>query len=388
MANKDQKTFLQIDDERKERAENEIRDKQKITDYDIREYPIEVIVAKFRAQEGEELAELYIPDYQRELVWSNIQQSRFIESIMLNLPIPYLFVADTREGKYEGLLEIVDGSQRVRTLDRFVSDKLQLTHLEVLPSLNDFRFSDLPRARQLRFLRKTLRMIELTEQADEEARRMMFDRLNSGGTKLVGMEQRMGANDGPFLVFLREVSKNSAFKQLCPISEAREKRREYEELALRFFAYLDRYTTFEKRVDLFLTEYLKEKNENPPNFDDLGRDFNRMLHFVAQYFPCGFKKSAGHESVPRIRFEAIAVGTALALKENPELVPLHVSVWLDSVEFKKLTRSDASNSRPRLMNRIHFVRDNLLGRPYQSVDESQSDEDAFASPDLFEGLVQ
>jgi hypothetical protein len=85
-----------------------------------------------------------------------------------------------------------------------------------------------------------------------------------------------------------------------------------------------------------------------------------MLDFVTKYFPYGFSKNRGHVRTPRIRFEAISVGTALALRENPELVPPPLD-WLESIEFKSLMRSDASNSRPKVINRIEFVRNHLLG---------------------------
>jgi hypothetical protein len=84
-----------------------------------------------------------------------------------------------------------------------------------------------------------------------------------------------------------------------------------------------------------------------------------MLDFVEKYFPNGFSKAKGHVRTPRIRFEAISVGVALALKENPQLVPKSID-WLDSEEFKEYTTSDASNSRPKVIRRIEYVRDHLL----------------------------
>ncbi|WP_449230874.1 DUF262 domain-containing protein [Azospirillum doebereinerae] len=370
--------FPLVSETMRDEAERQIKDKQKIIDYDIREFPVDVIIHKFCEGLEDDKAELFIPDYQRELVWTELQQSRFIESILLNLPIPYLFVADTSEGSREGRLEIVDGVQRVRTLVEFVSGRLKLNGLDLLDSLNGFRFEDLSAARQLRFKRKTLRMIELTEQADEEARRLMFDRLNSGGTKLVSMEKRMGSQDGPFLEFVRQLAGDHLFMALCPVSTIRQNRREYEELVLRFFAYTDRYKSFDKRVDEFLTDYLKSQNEKWLTYssdntreEDLGSTFRNMLSFVASNIPHGFKKSAQNTSVPRIRFEAISVGVALALKESPALSPPPVERWLNSHEFLEHTRSDASNSRPKVINRIHFVRDNLLGR---TVEYDQNDQ--------------
>jgi len=338
----------------------EIQEKQKVTDHEIREFPVSVIVDKFTTGLESDEAELYIPDYQREFIWDAKQESRFIESLLLNLPVPYLFVADTGHGKYEGRLEIVDGSQRIRTLVRFLQDEFALQGLLKLRAANGFRFSEFSLPRQLRLKRKTLRMIELTELADEETRREIFDRLNTGGTKLQPMEQRRGSQDGPFLNFIEKCAVSPLLHKLCPISPVRVKFAEYPELVLRYFAYIDNYLDFDKSVDDFLNATLKRGNAL---FDELRlrSDFDQMLDFVDRYFPLGFKKTSNNNSVPRIRFEAISVGATLALRQNPLLVPPHPTAWLDSPEFIKLTRSDSSNSRPKVRNRIHFVRDQLLG---------------------------
>lgn len=355
--------------EEKAELDAQVQELQKIVDYEIREYPVEILVQKFIKGLEEDEAELYIPDYQREFIWKKSQQSRFIESILLNLPVPYIFVADIGEGKYEGRLEIVDGSQRIRTLVAFMQNQLQLFGLKKITKANGFFFSDLSIPRQLRFQRKTLRTIELTDKTDEEVRREIFDRLNSGGTKIGNMEQRRGSQDGPFLTFIESCSVDSTFRRLCPVSAVRIKQQEYPELVLRYFAYSENYMNFSKRVDTFLDDYLKINNSNWTKTSQAAKqlEFETMLKFAGDYFPCGFQKNSNNSSVPRIRFESIAVGITLALRINPSLEPTEVETWLESKEFKQHTRSDASNSRPKVINRIRFVRDNLLGRPVEYV---------------------
>lgn len=346
--------------------DKEIEHLQKITDYEIREWPIEVLVEKFTKGRETDTSELFIPDYQRELIWSAKQQSRFIESILIKLPVPFIFAGDVPDGPRQGCLEIIDGSQRIRTLDEFLSNRLTLEGLSRLTNAVGMKFSDLSKPRQLRFKRSTIRVIELTEQADEDARREMFDRLNSGGTNLTSMEVRRGVVDGPFMDFITELASLEKFKNLTPLNGRNAKRKEHEEIVLRYFAYLNNYTAFQKSVELFLTKYLKTKNGNFSEDDKntMKMEFERMLEFVERNFPNGFKRQ-GYNTVPRIRFEAIAVGASLALRENSELQPAKVDNWLDSSEFIKHTRSDASNSRPKLVNRIHYVRDNLLNKPVE-----------------------
>lgn len=344
-------------------AEKQIEERQKIADFDIREYPVEVIVEKYNKGKDTDERELFIPDYQREFVWDKRKQSRFIESLLVNIPIPYLFVADNEEK--DARLEIIDGTQRIRTLDSFCSNELRLEGLEFLPALNGFCFKDLTVALQRRFLRKTLRMIEMTNKLDEEARREIFDRLNSGVEPLTDMEQRTGSRSGQFLHFVRSMSSNELFIRLCPVSEARRKRQEYPELILRYYAYLNKYKEFNKSVRDFLNEYLQDMNARE-NFNSCSykEEFLRMLSFVEKNIPLGFKKSERNTSVPRIRFEALSVGLSLALRENSSLECPSLD-WLDesslnSEQFKMLTRSDASNSRPRVIERIEYVRDKFL----------------------------
>jgi hypothetical protein len=380
---------LEFDDhDRASLVDKQIEELQKITDYEIKEWPIGVLVEKFTNGRDSDESEIFIPDYQRDMVWTAKQQSRFIESILIKLPVPFIFAADVGEGDREGSLEIIDGSQRIRTLDNFLSNKLQLVGLKKLTCAIGMRFSDLSKPRQMRFSRTTVRVIELTEKADEDARREMFDRLNSGGTPLSHMEIRRGVVDGPFMTFISECAANEQFKLLVTLSERTAKRKEYEELVLRYFAYLNNYHGFQKSVVNFLNQYLKSKNDNFLDTDKeaMLKEFLSMLSFVSQHFPNGFKR-AGYKTVPRIRFEAIAVGVSLALRENPHLKPVDVNQWLDSKDFIKHTRSDASNSRPKLINRINYVRDNLLGKefiqdPETFLVENSANEDS--PPDLQE----
>lgn len=384
-----------VNSERAAIVDKQIEELQKITDYEIKEWPIGVLVEKFTSNRDEDASEIFIPDYQRNMVWTAKQQSRFIESILIKLPVPFIFAADVGQGDREGTLEIIDGSQRIRTLDNFLSNKLQLEGLTKLTQANGMRFSDLSKPRQMRFKRTVIRVIELTEKADEDARREMFDRLNSGGTKLTSMEVRRGVVDGPFMTFITACAANEKFKALVPLSERNAKRKEYEEIVLRYFSYLNNYQSFQKSVEEFLTRYLKSRNENFMGVDreEMLGEFERMLEFVSQHFPNGFKR-AGYNTVPRIRFEAIAVGVSLALREVPDLNPGDVAHWLDSKAFIGHTRSDASNSRPKLVNRIHYVRDNLLGKVFKEDPETsyfENNANADAPPDPpeeQEGLAQ
>ena len=352
-----------ISEEEKLAAEEQVREEQKVVDYDTKEYTVELIVKKYLEGKDEEANELFIPEYQRDFTWNERRKSRFIESVMVGIPIPYIFTAGLKKEIWEdeGRVEIVDGSQRIRTLAAFLNNELELVGLKKLDKLNGFKFKDLEISRQRKFNRRPIRVIELGENADDKIRRDIFERFNTGSDELKPMEVRKGAFKGPFYNFIVKCASEPLFGKLCPISAKRLKREEAAEMVLRYFAYVERYQHFDKSVIDFLDQFIQDKQDSFTE-SAMRKEFVTMLRFVDKYFPYGFKKSLQNNSVPRIRFEAISVGVTLALQENPALVPSNVREWLESEEFKIHTVSDASNSRPKVVARIEFVRNKLLGR--------------------------
>lgn len=211
-----QPNFSALFDE--ETIKSEISSNQKQFDFDIREYPLEVLVQKFNPSKETD-PEIFIPEYQREFIWSEEQQSLFIESLLIGLPIPYIFVADIADDEQdyaEGRIEIVDGAQRMQTIYAYMNNKLQLKGMQRLPSLEESFFSNLPLAQQRRFNRTTVRLIEL-KNIDEDGRRMMFNRLNTGGTKLEDMEVRIGSESSHFINFIRLLAEDDLSKELIPL---------------------------------------------------------------------------------------------------------------------------------------------------------------------------
>lgn len=334
--------------EKKQAADKQIRDFQRQIDYDTKDYTIELLVDKYKKND------FFIPAYQRNFIWKESNKTLFLESVLLGLPIPFMFFADTTNGKQE----IIDGAQRMQTLVQFCNDEFQMTKLEKLTSLDGFRFSDLSDIQQRKFLNKSIRIVILEEDTPESSRQDLFYRINTTGIKASSSEIRRGSYPGPFTDFIEECANDERFISLTPISSSREKRHERFELVLRFFAFTNNYLNFGHQVNGFLDKYLKD-NLYDFNKEEFESEFNRTMEFVEKYFPAGFAKSKKAKSTPRVRFEAISVGTALALREKPNLTVSNVD-WLQSDDFMSLTTSDASNNEGRLKSRVEFVRDKLL----------------------------
>jgi hypothetical protein len=353
----------EITDARRAAAEAQIREEQTIVDYETKEYIVELLVSKFLDGIETDDNELFVPEYQRDFVWDKKRQSKFIESVMLGLPVPYIFTAVTpvEDEDDEGRVEIVDGSQRIRTLANFLSGGLCLEGLEKLDLLNGFRYLDLEISRRRKLNRRPIRIIELSDKADASVRRDIFERINTGSDELKDMEKRKGIFVGAFYDFIKICAYNAKFVELCPVSEKKAVREEREEMVLRYFAYADMYETFKHGVSEFLNIYIKKYRHDFEKARML-REFEGMLKFVDKYFPLGFRKTENNASVPRVRFEAISVGVTLALRSKPKLrvKPNVVDEMLNSKEFYDFTSSDASNSRPKVVARIEYVRDTLL----------------------------
>ena len=339
-----------ITSEMKKKAEEQIKNLRKEIDYTTRDYSIDFLVQKFREDE------FYIPDeYQRQFIWDDDKKSLFIESVLLGLPIPLMFFSDTEDGR----CEIIDGAQRTQSLEAFMSNDLELTNLKKLDSLLGFKYDDIPEYFKKKFDKTNIRVVVLSDETTLDIRQEIFTRINTSGVKANPIEVRRGQfMQTDFMRFIKECSEDDVFLKLCPLSETLKKRYEGQELVLRFFAYLNNYKKFEHRVDQFIDDYV-DSNKDTFNRDEFLKEFKGMLDFVDKNFPYGFAKSKNAKSTPRVRFEAIAVGVALALRENEKLIVNNVD-WIESDEFRVHTTSHASNSPNRVTGRIEYVRDMLL----------------------------
>jgi len=338
-----------VSEEQKVAAEEQIRALRKEIDYNTRDYSIDFLIQQFRDDE------FYIPDeYQRQYIWNDADKNRFVESILLGLPIPLMFFSDTEDGR----CEIIDGAQRTQAMEEFMSGDLILSDLKKLTSLNGFSYNDIPAYFRKKFDKTNMRIIVLSDDTSLEIRQEIFNRINTTGREANASEIRRGSFRGPFMDFLMACTKDPLFVEVCPISETMAKRYEQLELVIRFFAFLDHYQEFTHRVDSFLDEYIESTKDS---FDQIKMksEFDAMLRFVKEYFPYGFAKTAKAKSTPRVRFEAIAVGVALALREKPDLTPKSME-WLESEEFLRHTTTHASNSPARVSGRILYVKGKLL----------------------------
>lgn len=354
-----------MEQSKKEKISAQIEKEQRAISYDMKEYTVELYVSKYLKQIEQDDNELYVPDYQREFIWDDKHQSRFIESLYLGLPVPFMSSAEIKES---GRLEIVDGSQRIRTLAAFLTDELTLSHLEKLTEMNGCKYSELPVSLQRSFKNISIRMVVLSSKATEDVRNEMFDRINTSSVPLLPMETRRGVYKGIFTDFIAELAKDNRFKALCPMAKYMQNRREEEELILRLFAFSELFPNYSvvetKGVAKYLDAYLANKNKftTTEEMQQLKKKFYRLIDFVEKAFPNqGFAKKSGAVGISKPYFESIAVGIYLALNENPDIV----AVKKQELEINKDNRNDfyklidgryRTHTSTKIFNRIEYVK--------------------------------
>ncbi|MEO5933211.1 MAG: DUF262 domain-containing protein [Duganella sp.] len=163
------------------------------------------------------------PEYQRRLRWSSSQKSRLVESLLLNIPVPPVFLYENDAARYE----VMDGQQRLNAVREFIAGEFALTGLSVLSPLNGLRYSRCPPRIKRSLDRASLSAIVLLLESETEKthgsltitdiRRFIFDRLNTGGTKLNSQEIRNSVHAGYFKRVILQLTRFELFTKVFDI---------------------------------------------------------------------------------------------------------------------------------------------------------------------------
>ncbi len=235
------------------------------------------------------------PPYQRRLRWDRKRKSRLIESLLMNIPIPPVFLFETELAKYE----VMDGQQRLSTIREFFGNEFQLNGLEKWSSLNGRRYGQLPSRIQSGLQRRSISAIILLAESDSEIKRFAFERLNTGGVRLNPHEIRNALHGGAFNDLLHELSRGELFTGIwnIPPRETNEDRRPSQRLAsnrfynqmldceivLRFFtlAEPDRMSTSMRGS---LDDTMKRCSTTEPDIDQMRGEFTQCLETAHQIY--------------------------------------------------------------------------------------------------------
>lgn len=199
------------------------------------------------------------PRYQRRFRWDDTRKSKLIESFLMNVPVPPIFLNEDDFGKYS----VIDGKQRLSSINDFISGKLTLSGLEVFKDLNGLNLFDLPIEFQNSIkIRATVRAIIILRQSDKDIKYEVFQRLNTGGVKLNAQEIRNSAFPGLLNDKILDLSEENYFQKVLGI-RSKVKSRIYQEmkdaeLILRFFALRKNWKSYSGGLKSILDKYLDE----------------------------------------------------------------------------------------------------------------------------------
>lgn len=250
------------------------------------------------------------PEWQRKYVWDKKRASRLIESVLIGMPIPVVYLAEMEDGNFE----VVDGRQRLTSIFDYFANKYPLRGLEMCPDLNGRYFREVDKRTQSKLENYTLRTFELSSSTPKDIMFLLFERLNTGGVALNDMEIRNCLYRGPLNNLLKELSQNEEFKRTFNLRNM-DRRMMDRSCVLRFLAFYER-THLKARSGLkqFLNEFFRTHREaDSTKLDELRKTFTRTMkacHSIFGEYGFRLRKDARGEWAPRPNlaiFQSVAV---------------------------------------------------------------------------------
>lgn len=197
-----------------------------------------------------------IPEFQRRYVWSERQASRLVESLIIQCPIPVIYLNQERDERFS----VIDGNQRLNSLQRFIEDRFALSGLTSYPELSGLKYSQLDERFQRHIVNRVLRCTVILKETHPQVKFDVFERLNSGAVMLTRQELRHGLYHGALLKAATASAEELRLSR--HFGRRKDKRMKAEELVIRFWALNKGLEKYEKPLAGFLSDYT-EANRNP-----------------------------------------------------------------------------------------------------------------------------
>lgn len=315
------------------------------------------------------------PEFQRLFRWSIDQQTQFIESILLGIPSPPLFLAQNKDGR----AEVIDGLQRISTVIKFFSDEIfgqksdlssisdennenninvatKLVSAPILPSLEDYTAETLNEEliRTIKYARISIILLE--KESSIRSRYEVFRRLNRFGSQLTDQEIRNATSrlfDSNFPTQLRQLAGKSAVREALGLSESSERQMLVEEMVLRLLAFNYSDKPLKHEIREYLDEFMVFAAEGKFKLtEDIEERLLSTFALIREVLPNGeafrFPKSGFSTNL----FDVVATGVFSNLQNlSPENLKNRVDQLLSSDEIRGVT-GPGSNTRKKLAGRV------------------------------------
>jgi len=301
------------------------------------------------------------PTYQRRDRWDNTRQSALIESFLLNIPVPPIFLAEDEYGKYS----VIDGKQRITSIYHFITKGMKLENLEKFIELEGCNFNQLPPPLNNALkIRPYIRVITLLKQSDPKLKYEVFNRLNTGGISLLPQEVRNAAYEGAFNQLLIELSKNKFLLKQFNINSEKErlKSKVYKEMSdieyvLRFFTLRKTWDSFSGNMKKELDSFMREQvGKGDIELTEKTEIFTKSMNACEIIFGNdAFKRPDGRNEMIQGVYDAQAVGVSFFVQRHFDLLERHKSEIKDAFNSRYNNDKDFQVSMRQFTSNIKQV---------------------------------
>ncbi|MCA0386252.1 MAG: DUF262 domain-containing protein [Firmicutes bacterium] len=265
------------------------------------------------------------PEYQRRRVWDTKRKSKLIESFMINVPVPPVFLYETEYSQYE----VMDGLQRISTILDFFNNKFKLEDLEIWPELNGKTYNDLPlpirESVDRRYLSATILLKETAPNKLDEnmMKRFVFERLNTGGIELSPQEIRNALYTSNFNKLVIKLAEDVQFKSMLgSLDDDDYRRMEDCELVLRFFCYKSAIKHKLSKSTKYLLDTYSEIAQSFSNSEliELESLFKKTINYSNLMFgDFAFSRSSAKVKFEKMIFDTVTITISEMFEEG--LIP-------------------------------------------------------------------
>lgn len=304
------------------------------------------------------------PEFQRLYRWTDYQKTRFIESIIIGIPIPPIFVAEDQNGRWE----VVDGLQRLSTIFSFFgilknhdNNNWALEDGELISSIEGYTHSTLPLKIQLNLKRAACRVEIIKWDSEYDLRFELFNRLNTGGSPLTNQEIRNSlyrSISSKFNDFLKELAAYTPFITAVNITDQRVQQLYLEELVLRFLSLYGMKHKINKGIAIYMTDFMKESVQDPNfNYSQYRMIFKKTFDILATLGE-GIFVSKNKEFSTAI-YDTTTIGIAKNLHLYGTVTPSVLKRKIEEIKsdeiYQKMVRSGGNNSIQRVEKRLQYA---------------------------------
>lgn len=314
-------------------------------DYSIRQLVNEIVNGGIRLD----------VEYQRNYVWDEGKASRLIESLLLNVPIPVVYIAEDDDFSFE----VIDGLQRLTTLKRYLGNDFPLTGVTVLSEIKGKYFDDLTPKDQRRLSNRTIRCIAITMDSHPDIKFDVFERLNTNVAVLTSQEIRNCVYRGNFNESVKRLGEYEPLNHLVGSSGRR--RMVPAELVLRFFALKDGLSDYRPPLNQYINQYMRKRRHEGLSQQESalfeGCVDTALSTFGSRAFQVPDRNGIRHNTVHKALFDAVMICLASVdrdMLQDAEGADQLISRLIDDSALMD-TLGRATADRKRVFGRIRIV---------------------------------